>query len=169
VLTEEFQEAANKNFTSDKLNNGRPRITAEEVLIFICLRGYINSVTDQESAERMTESISLYIYYSNRNKKMPRPKTLNENLNCISSETVEFIQPCQLDQFLNEGLDSFNYALLDSTSVSASSSWPTDAGIIYRFFNIIHIQTQKLNKFGIKNISEYYSLMWLGKLSKILF
>jgi len=168
VLGEELQEPVD-NYLPDKLDNGRPRITAEEVLIFICLRGYLNSVTDQESAERMTESISLYIYYSNRNKKMPRPKTINENLNCIRSKTVEFIQLCQLDQFLNEGLDNFNYAVFDSTSVSASSSWPTDAAIIYRLFCRIQAQTQKLKSFGIKNISEYYPLMWLEKLSKLLF
>ena len=169
VLSEEFEESVNNNFTPDKLDIGRPRMVAEEVLIFICLRGYLNSVTDQESAERMTESISLYIYYMNRNRKIPRPKTINENLNCISSGTVEFIQQCQLDQFLNEGLDDFNYAVFDSTSVSASSSWPTDAAVIYRLFCRIHIQTQKLKNFGIKNISEHYPLMWLEKLSKLLF
>ena len=118
MLGEEFHDSTNQNFISNKINNGRPRITAEEVLVFICLCGYINFVTDQKSAERMTESISLYIYYSNRNKKMPRPKTINENLNCISNEKVEFIQHYQLDQFLNKGLDSFNYAVLYSTSVS---------------------------------------------------
>ncbi len=169
VLSEEFEEPVNNNYTPDKLDIGRPRITAEEVLIFICLRGYLNSVTDQEAAERMTESMSLHIYYSNRNKKMPRPKTINENLNCITSGTVEFIQQCQLNQFLNEGLDNFNYAVFDSTSVSASSSWPTDAAVLYRLFNRIHIQAQKLKNFGIKNISEYYPLMWLEKLSKLLF
>jgi len=93
--------------------------------------------------------MSLYIYYSNRNKKMPRPKTINENLNCISSETVEFIRQCQLNQFLNEGLDNFNYAVFDSTSVEASSSWPTDAAVIYRLFSRIHVQTQKLKNFGV--------------------
>ena len=169
VFGEEFEELTNNKDMPGKLDFGRPRITAEEVLIFICLRGYLNSVTDQESAERMTESISLYIYYMNRNKKMPRPKTINENLNCISSGTIEFIHQCQLNQFLNEGLDNFNYAVFDSTSVSASSSWPTDAAVIYRLFSRIHIQTQKLKTFGVKNISEYYPLMWLEKLSKLLF
>jgi len=169
VLNEEFAEPENIDYTPDKLDIGRPRITAEEVLIFICLRGYLNSVTDQEAAERMTESVSLYIYYMNRNRKMPRPKTINENLNCISCGTVEFIHQRQLTQFLNEGLDDFNYAVFDSTSVEASSSWPTDAAVIYRLFCRIHIQTQKLKNFGVKNINEYYPLMWLKKLSKLLF
>jgi hypothetical protein len=141
ILGEGYVEP-DTEYSPDKLEIGRPRMTATEVLIFICLRGYLNSVTDQDSAERMTESISLYIYYINRNRKMPRPKTINENLNCISSEAIEFIQRCQLDQFLNERLDDFNYAVFDSTSVEASSSWPTDAAVIYRLFSRIHIQTQ---------------------------
>jgi hypothetical protein len=117
----------------------------------------------------MIESISLHIYYLNRNKVIPRPKTINKNLNCIDTETLEFIHQCQIEQFLNDGLDDFNYAVFDSTSVSASSSWPTDAAIIYRLVCRIHTQTQKLKKIGIKNISEYYPLMWLEKLSKLLF
>ena len=55
ILSEEFAEPENNDYTPDKLDIGRPRITAEEVLIFICLRSYLNSVTDQEAAERMTE------------------------------------------------------------------------------------------------------------------
>ena len=49
VLNEEFAEPENIDYTPDKLDLGRPRITAEEVLIFICLRGYLNSVTDQNA------------------------------------------------------------------------------------------------------------------------
>lgn len=156
-------------YNPKNLKIGRPRITAEEVFIFICLRGYFDSVTDKEAVERMIESQSLYIYYTNRNKKMPRPKTINENLNCISIETLEFIHQCQLNQFFNEGLDDFNYAVFDSTSVSASSSWPTDAAVLYRLFRRAQIQSCKLDSYGVKNICSYYPLMWLKKLSKLLF
>ena len=144
-------------YSPENLETGRPRITAEEVFIFICLRAYLDSVTDQEAVERMVESQSLYIYYTNRNKKMPKPKTINENLNCIDSETLEFIHRCQLNQFLNEGLDDFNYAVFDSTSVEASSSWPTDAAVISRLFVRIQIQSQKLESYGIINI--WFSLL----------
>ena len=167
-LSDELEESE-MEYNSKNLETGRPRITAEEVFIFICLRAYFDSVTSQEAVERMVESQSLYIYYTNRNKKMPRPKTINENLNCISSETLEFIHQCQLNQFLNEGLDDFNYAVFDSTSVSASSSWPTDAAIIYRLFRRVQVQSQKFELYGVKNICSYFPLIWLGKLSKLLF
>ena len=154
---------------SEYLETGRPRITAEEVFIFICLRAHLDSVTDQESVERMVESQSLYIYYMNRNKKMPRPKTINENLNCIDNETLEFIHQCQLQEFLNEELDDFNYVVFDSTSVEASSSWPTDAAVIYRLLTRIQVQSQKLENFEIENIGLWYTPYWLKKLSRLLF
>ncbi len=168
TLSDEFEDT-DIDYCPANLETGRPRITAEEVFIFICLRGYFNSVTDQEAAERMIESISLYVYYTNRNKKMPRPKTINENLNCISSETLEFIKQCQLNEFLNEGLDDFTYAVFDSTSVEASSTWPTDAGVICRLFGRIQLQSQKFYKFGIDNINLRYPKFWKQKLSKLLF
>ena len=157
------------DYSPENLEIGRPRITAEEVFVFICLRGYLDSVTDQESAERMIESISLHIYYTNKNKKMPRPKTINENLNCISAETLEFIKQCQLNEFLNEGLDDFNYAVFDSTSVEASSSSPTDARVIYRLFGRIQNQSRKFERFGLRNINLRYPEHWQQILSKLLF
>ncbi len=169
ILGEEFSCVDNLKITVSELEVGRPRITAEEVFIFICLRGYFDSVTSEEACERMVESVSLQIYYLDRNKKMPRAKTINENLNTVSSETMEFILKCQLQQFLNEGLDDFNYAVFDSTSVSASSSWPTDAGVIYRLFSRIKNQASKFDRFELKSISSKYPEKWLKILSKLLF
>jgi len=168
-LSEEFSIPDDVKITVAELATGRPRITAAEVFIFICLRGYFDSVTSEEASERMVESISLQMYYLDSNKRMPRPKTINENLNAVSSATMEFIHRCQLKQFLDEGLDDFNYAVFDSTSVNASSSWPTDAGVLYRLFSRIKKQASKLERFGLKNISSKYPQKWLKILSKLLF
>lgn len=169
LLSDEFSDLDNSIPSVEKLGIGRPRISAKEVFIFICLRGYFNSVTSEEASERMVESVSLHIYYLNENRNMPRPKTINENLNAISSETMEYIHRCQLDLFLNEGLDDFSYAVFDSTSVHASSSWPTDAGVIYRLFKRIRKQGLKFDSFKLENISSKYPDKWLNKLSKLLF
>lgn len=169
LLSEEFSGSDNIDRRVTELETGRPRISAKEVFIFICLRGYFDSVTSEEASERMVESVSLQIYYLDKGKKMPRPKTINENLNAISSETMEYIHKCQLEQFLNEGLDDFSYAVFDSTSVHASSSWPTDAGVIYRLFKRIRNQALKFDRFKLKNISSKYPDKWLNKLSKLLF
>ena len=60
-------------------------MTSEEVFIFICLRAFLDSVTDQDTVDRIKDSVSLYIYYSNMNKIMPKPNTINENINSISN------------------------------------------------------------------------------------
>jgi IS5 family transposase len=169
LLSEEFSDPDNIDCTVTELETGRTRISAEEVFIFICLRGYFDSVTSEEASERMVESVSLQIYYFEKNKRMPRPKTINESLNAVSSETMEFIHKYQLEQFLNEGLDDFSYAVFDSTSVHASSSWPTDAAVIYRLFIRIRNQALKFDRFDLKNISSKYPDKWLNKLSKLLF
>ncbi len=169
ILGEEFICTDNLEITVSELETGRPRITAAEVFIFICHRGYFDSVTSEEACERMIESVSLQIYYLDRNKKMPGPKTINENLNAISSETMEFIHKCQLEQFLDEDLDDFSYAVFDSTSVNASSSRPTDAAVIYRLFKRIRKQASKFDRFGLDNISAKYPTKWLKILSELLF
>ena len=169
VLSADFDINNNSEFIPESLETGRTRMTSEEIFIFICLRAFLDSVTDQDTVDRIKESVSLYIYYSNKNKIMQKPNTINENINCISNYTLDFIHQCQLNQFMDEGLDNFNYAIFDSTAVSASSSWPTDAAVIFRLFRRIQIQSQKLEGFAIKNIALWYTPEWLKKLSKILF
>ena len=168
-FNEEFEELAAIEYMPDKLETGCPRITPEEVLLFISLEGYWGSVTDQHAVEIMRESRTLYNYYLYKGKSMPKPRTIWDNLRHISEDTLEYIHKCQLYDFLNCGLDNFNYLILDSTSVHASSSWPTDATIIYNLLSRAYIQSQKLSKFGIENIKPWHISDWLPKLKKLLF
>ncbi len=156
-------------YVPDKLETGCPRISSEEVILFNALEGYWGSVTDKRAIEAMNESVSLYIYYSNLNKNMPKPKTIHENLRYLSIETLDYILECQLKDFLNEGLDNFSYLIMDSTSVHASSSWPTDATIICKLLNRIYKQSQKLSKFEIEDIKPWCIPDWLKKLKELLF
>lgn len=168
-FNEGFQGQATISNNPDSLEIGCPRMSAEDVFLFILLEGYWGSITDKRAVEAMRESISLYIYYSNKGKKMPKPATIRENVRNVSFETLEYIHQCQMSDFLNEGLDDFNYLILDSTSVSASSSWPTDAAIIYKLLQRAHKQSQKLSKFGIKDIPTWHIADWMPKLKKLLF
>jgi len=168
-FNDEFEEIPPVENKPSTLETGRPRISAEEALLFLTLEGYWGSTTDKQAIEMMKESTSLYIYYSNKNKKMPKPKTIQENLRYISLETLEYIHKCQLQDFLNDGLDDFSYLTLDSTSVQASSSWPTDATIIYKLLFRAYTQSQKLSAFGIDNVPAWCVPDWLKKLKKLLF
>ncbi len=169
LLGDEFSMVDENECTVTALKTGRPRISPKDLFIFMCIRGYFDSVTSSEASERMVESLSLQMYFLDRNKKMPSSKTINENLNALSSNTMAFIHKCQLEQTIDEGLDDFNHAIFDSTSVNASSSWPTDAGIIFRLFGRIRKQSLKFENYAINNISSKYPDKCLNKLSKLLF
>ncbi len=168
-LNSELEEILATEDNPMTLEIGCPRISAEDVLLFISLEGYWGSITDKRAVESMKESTSLYIYYSNIDKKMPKAKTIQENLRYIRTETLEYIHKCQLNDFLNDGLDDFNYLTLDSTSVHASSSWPTDATIIYKLLSRVYMQFKKLPKFGIDEIQPWCIPDWTKKLKKLLF
>lgn len=152
------------------LETGRPRMSPELVLLFTCLRGYYGSVTDQDVCDRFRDSMTLYNLFSDLNmRKMPAPTTILENINCLSRTTRDLILKCQLEDIMNSGLDDFTYALFDSTSVQASSCWPTDAGVIYRLLERVYIYGLKLEDFGIKAIQPFYLENWLRGLKELLF
>jgi hypothetical protein len=165
-------------FTSDignisglnlNLETGRPRMKPELVLLFTCLRGYYGSVTDREVSDRFKDSMTLYVLLSNLNIKMPAPTTILENINSLSNETRDLIMQCQLEDIMDASLDDFKYVLFDSTSVAASSTWPTDAGIILRLLERVYIYGQKLEDFGLKSIQEFYFKSWFKELKELLF
>lgn len=151
------------------LETGRPRMAPEIVLLFTCLREYYGSVTDREVCDRFKDSITLYIFFSNLNIKMPAPTTILENINSLSPETRDLIMKCQLEDILKNGLDDFNYALFDSTSVEASSCWLTDAGVIFRLLERVYAYGEKLEDFGISSIPQFYFKDWLKTLKELLF
>ena len=151
------------------LEVGRPRMTPEVVLLFTCLRGYYGSVTDRDVCDRFKDSITLFTFFSNLNIKIPAPTTILENINCLSPETRDLIMKRQLKDILESGLDDFNYALFDSTSVQASSCWPTDAGVIFRLLERVYAYGQKLEDFGISSIPQFYFKDWLKTLKELLF
>jgi hypothetical protein len=151
------------------LQTGRPRMKPELVLLFTCLRGYYGSVTDRDVCDRFRDSMTLYVLLGNLNIKFPRPTTILENINSISNQTRDFIMKCQLETIIENNLDDFKYVLFDSTSVAASSCWPTDAGIILRLLQRVFVYGEKLENFGIKSIQEFYFKEWLKELKELLF
>ena len=101
--------------------------------------------------------------------KIPASTTILENINCLSRETRDLIMRCQLADILDNGLDDFSYALFDSTSVAASTCWPTDAGVIYRLLERVYAYGEKLERFNIASIPLFYFGKWLATLKKLLF
>ena len=162
-------EASAKSVEPSTLHAGRPRMRPEIVLLFMCLRGYYGSVTDKSAVERYRDSMTLYVLFGNLNMRMPKPTTILDNLNCLTENTRSFVMRCQLNDALELGLDDFETVVFDSTSVKASSSWPTDAGVILRLLERAYAFSVNLDDFGVKSIPLFYLEDWFGKLKKLLF
>ncbi len=111
---------------------GRRRMSPELVYIFVVLRGYLGSITSQDAADRIKDSSAVQNYLECRGWKLPAIRTILDNINTLSQETLNYILDCQIAAALEEDLDDLSEQMLDSTSVEADSRWPTDADVIYR-------------------------------------
>ena len=151
------------------LGQGRPRMSPELVFLFSRLRGYWGSVSDHDAHERMRDSMTLHVLFMNMGVRLPGVTTILENINCVSTSTHNFIFECQLKHIKKEGLDDFLSVQLDSTSVKASSSWPTDAGVILKLLNRVYVCGKKLNRFGMEPFKDFYMPTWQKELKALLF
>jgi len=163
------EEASERPEDGVSLLEGRPRMLAEVVYVFSVLRGYLGSISDQDTRDRLLDSVTVHLYLGNRNLTFPGWTTLLENLNAISHETRCFILEAQLELILEEELDDFSQAILDSTAVEANSVWPTDAGILLALLERAFRCSQKLETFGIANLPKWWMPQWLKKLHKLHF
>ena len=151
------------------LGKGRPRMSPELVFLFIGLRGYWGSVSDRDAYERMRDSMTLHVVFRNMGVGIPGVTTILENINCVTTTTRDYIYRCQLKHIMDEGLDDFLALQLDSTSVKASSSWPTDAGVILKLLSRVYARGGKLGHFGIDPFKDFYMGTWQKVLKELLF
>ncbi len=160
-----------RNLLAEELNLavGRPRMPAYAVYVFLMIRGFLGSLTSKESCRFLRESMSLYVFLSDRGLKMPGWTTIFENVNLVSHATRELILDKQIEFVLEEGLDDFTKLTIDSTSVKANSSWPTDAKILTGLLARANRLGQKLHVFGLKDFSKGWVPRWLDEMDKLAF
>ncbi len=151
------------------LGPGRPRMKPEVVYVFMVLRGYLGSISDQEARDRLLDSTTLQLYLQRCGGVMPGWTTILENINAVSNATRSFILDAQLAMILEEELDDFSQAILDSTAVEANSAWPTDARILLALLERAFVGSQQLQDFGLSNIPVWWVRQWLKKLRQLLF
>ena len=164
-----LEEVTERPVDDVSLLEGRPRLPAEVVYVFSVLRGYLGSISDQDARDRLLDSVTLQVYLGRWNLVFPGWTTILENLNAISQGTRSFILDAQLEIILEEELDDFSQALLDSTAVEANSAWPTDSGILLALLERAFRTSQKLDVFGLANIPQWWMPWWLKKLHKLHF
>jgi len=132
------------------LCDGRPRIPALLVLLFIMIRGYLGGVKNKKVAMIMSESKSLEIVLEQMGYKMPGASTIIDNINAVSIKTLEAIHDYQIEVAIEEELDDFKDLTFDSTSVEADSIWPTDSGLISNLIcRVIRFFEFLANKHGV--------------------
>ena len=151
------------------LQQGRPRMEPEVVYVFLVLRGYLGSICDREARDRLVDSTTVQLYLRSRDEFFPGWTTILENINAVSNATRSFILDAQLAMIIDEGLDDFSQAILDSTSVEANSAWPTDARILLGLLERAFASTQKLERFGLSNMQPWWVPQWLKRLHTLLF
>jgi len=151
------------------LGVGRPRMPAEAVYVFLMLRGFLGSLSTKQSRRFLHESMSLYEWLQSRGLEMPGVSTILDNLNVISHKTRELIFDRQIALILREKLDDFKKLTIDSTSVKANSSWPTDAKILMGLLMRVDRLGQKLDVFGLENFRQGWVPRWLEEMDKLEF
>ena len=151
------------------LGTGRPRMSAEEVYLFVLIRGYFSSVTDRQACERIRDSITIRAFYENHypGKSIPARSTIHGNIQSVSMETRERILALQMGMVLEEGLDDFKEITMDSTAVRANSVWPTESGIIRDSLERAFHRSQQLNRrYLVPNLMPWFVTQWLKEIRK---
>jgi len=151
------------------LLEGRPRMSATAVFLYLMLRGFLGSLTSKSARRMILESISLDDYLNRHGLKRSGETTILENVNAVSFETRNFIMDRQIELVLHEELDDFKEATIDSTSVKANSSWPTDGKILIGLLGRAHRIGQQLHSLGLKDFRKGWLPRWLEKIHALEF
>ena len=172
-LTEDFPElgieAGELSSEALSLEVGRPRLSANAAYMFLMLRGFLGSLSTKQSRRFLCESMSLYDWLQRWGLEMPGVSTILDNLNVITHATRDLIFDRQIARVLREELDDFKTLTIDSTTVKANSSWPTDAKILTGLLMRMDRLGQKLGTFGLENFRQGWVPRWLEEMDKLEF
>ncbi len=135
------------------LQQGKKRMAPIVVLFFLILRGYIGGFKSKATQTFIAESITIHNFLERNGVKMPGWSTIIDNVNLVCNQTRSYLLNAQLKMITEEKLDNLKELTIDSTSVSANASWPTDSGILLQLVERIWRCGQKLNRFGIGNMA----------------
>jgi len=152
-----------------ELGVGRDRMAGGMVYLFLMLRGFLGSLSSKPAWRFLGESISLHALLQCREWQMPALTTILENVNAVSGATRELIMDKQIEYALTEKLDDFKELTIDSTSVKANSSWPTDGKILTGLLGRAHRLGQQLHVFGLKDFKKGWVPRWLEEMDGLEF
>ncbi len=153
-----------------ELKTGRPRVCALLVFYFLFIRGYSGgSIRSKKAKNFIFESRSLALLLQDNELHLPSLNSLNENLNAISHETLQYIWDCQLLYAKTHQFDDFEKLFIDSTSVEANTAWPTDSKMMLGLLRSVYQMGQKLDLFGLPNFTLFHCERWLLEMKQLDF
>jgi hypothetical protein len=112
------------------LEGGRPRMPAIIVYVLLLLRGWIGGPKSTEFRLILKESITLHRFFETLQFQVPGTSTVADNVNAVRESTLHLILRSQLGHAKATDLDTFEEVVIDSTSVSANSKYPTDSSLL---------------------------------------
>jgi hypothetical protein len=130
----EFELSDRPLACSCTLAEGRPRMPALAVFIFLLLRGWIGGPKGVTFRMLLKESITLHRLLDSLGiDRVPGPSTVLDNINAVGEATQQMILRAQLAVAGEDGLDDMDQCRADSTAVRANSMHPTDSGLMKAF------------------------------------
>ena len=149
---------------------GCPRMPAKMVYLFCVLRGYLSSMSAVHAVDKVNDSRAVESYLAQTGQKLPAPRTILDNINTVSQDTLNYILDCQLKMTIDHELDDFNEQILDSTSVQANTQWPTDASVIYRLLERACRLGGKLDALNLPCFTQRWVLdHWLPEMKQLVY
>lgn len=136
----------------EKLEQGRPRMSARICYFFLIIRGYLGGLKSRKARDFLGESISLRLFLDQEGIPMPSLSTIMENTNKLSQETLDLILDAQIQWFQELGMDDYKEITVDSTVTEANSCWPTDSNLILALTNRLWRNLDQVEDFGLPKL-----------------
>jgi hypothetical protein len=112
-----------------RLSSTKARMDPELVFIFLLIRSYLGSIKAERSITFIKESKFIDILLGNYGlAKVPGASTILDQLNALSDKTTAMLLKASIKLASSE-LD-IRKVYIDSTRISANSSWPTESTTI---------------------------------------
>ncbi len=134
------------------LEQRKDRMLPAVVLFFLVIRGYLGGFKSKNTQMIVKESITVHSFLERHGARFPGWSTIGDQVNLVSNETRSHIFDCQIRMFIEEGLDTFEEPIVDSTAVHANASWPTDCGILLRLVSRVWRLGNKLHVAGVDDL-----------------
>ncbi len=152
------------------LETGSPRMQPIIVFLFFIFRCYYGSFCKKKEIDRLFDSMTVYNWFLKYGvSRIPSVSAILQNVNKISNETREKIFTLQCDLAYDENLDDFETSIMDSTSVAANTSFPTDVSILRKLLKRSYHNLKTTCKILLIPLPTKYFDGWFEELNSLVF